>query len=228
VVALSRTRSPELEALQQTHSDSLTCVNCDVTDTPAVADAINSVIESYGRIDGLVLNAGQLDPLGRIADPSTSVDAWKTHFDVNFFSLIPIVQLALPALRKGHGRIVFVSSGAAVGGTPSWGAYNAAKAAMNSLCRTLASEEPDVVSVALRPGMVDTSMQAQLRTPRAKEVMGEESANRFADTHVQGKLVRPEDCGHVIAELALRAPHSLSGQFVSWSDSVCKDFLRKD
>lgn len=90
------------------------------------------------------------------------------------------LQAALPSLRKSErgGRVVFVSSGSAVGATPAWAAYNgwsftvtwrllsviklispsASKAALNSLCRTFAQEEPDIVSVALRPGKVDTEV----------------------------------------------------------------------
>lgn len=72
----------------------------------------------------------------RIGD-STSLSEWKSHFDVNFFSLITATRAALPWLKKNSrgGRIVFVSSGAAVKGTAGWGPYNASKAAMNSLCR---------------------------------------------------------------------------------------------
>ena len=87
------------------------------------------------------------------------------------------LKVALPALRESElgGKVVFVSSGAAIKGTPGWAPYNASKAAMNSLCRrvicsyefnymptvftrTLAEEEPDIVSVAIRPGMVDTEV----------------------------------------------------------------------
>ena len=56
-----------------------------------------------------------------------------------------------------------VSSGAATGGVQGWGAYSASKAALNSVVRTLGNEEPDVVSIALRPGVVDTEMQEIIR-----------------------------------------------------------------
>lgn len=50
----------------------------------------------------------------------------------------------------------------------------------------------------------------------------------FIKVHTDGKLVKPEDVGHVIAELALRAPKSLSGQFVSWDSADCADYRRKN
>lgn len=97
---------------------------------------MSTAVTAYGGIDGLVLNAATLDPLCRIGD-DTPLTSWKNHFDVNFFSLVAGVKATLPHLRKSpiRGKIVFISSGAAVKGTAGWGPYSAGKAAMNSLCR---------------------------------------------------------------------------------------------
>jgi NAD(P)-dependent dehydrogenase (short-subunit alcohol dehydrogenase family) len=135
VVSISRSLTPELEALAKSHRDRLRLVLASVTDQAGVSKAVADTLSEFGQLDGLILNAGTLDPLGRIENESISLDAWKTHFDVNFFSLIGIVRAALPALRESRGRVVFVSSGAAISGTAGWGPYNASKAAMNSLCR---------------------------------------------------------------------------------------------
>lgn len=101
----------------------------------ALTDAISTFIKAHNRLDGLVLNAGVLEPLGPIADDNVPPASWKYHFDVNFFSLIPALRVSLPALRSARGRVVLVSSGAAVSGLAGWGPYNASKAALNSLCR---------------------------------------------------------------------------------------------
>ena len=58
---------------------------------------------------------------------------------------------------------MLTSSGAAIKGTATWGAYGAAKAVMNSLARTVAVEEPEVTVIAIRPGIVETEMQNTLR-----------------------------------------------------------------
>lgn len=148
------------------------------TDEAAVFEAVALAEKTYQHVDGLILNAGTLDPLCRIGD-DTPLSAWKTHFDINFFSLVTALKATLPALRKSDigGKVVFVSSGAAVKGNAGWGPYNAGKAAMNGLCRcfvhcfssvrhytdgrhrTLAAEEPNLISVAVRPGMVDTEVR---------------------------------------------------------------------
>ena len=155
VVAISRTRTPELVTLATAHPKTLQVVQCNMlvtfrilasepladnphrTDESAFTAAIQSVLAKHGHLDGLILNAGTMEPLTRVASADTPLDAWRTHFEVNVYSLITALKAAVPSLRdspKG-GRVVFVSSGAAVGGTTGWGPYNASKAAMNSLNR---------------------------------------------------------------------------------------------
>ena len=107
------------------------------TDELAFTTAIQSVPAKYGRLDALVLNAGVLDPMTRITSTDTSLDAWRTHFEINVYSLVTALKAAAPSLRvsPNGGKVIFVSSGAAVGGIAGWGPYNASKAAMNSLNR---------------------------------------------------------------------------------------------
>ncbi|KAJ7068342.1 hypothetical protein C8F01DRAFT_978005 [Mycena amicta] len=222
VVAFQRSRTPELVALA---SDKLLLVDGDITNPTAIADAIHQTLKKFSTIDALILNAATLEPLCRIGDRSIGLDRWRTHFDANFFSLVDALQAALPALRESKlgGRVVFVSSGAAVKGTAGWGPYNASKAAMNSLCRTLAEEEPTITSVALRPGMVHTDMQAALRESGAAH-MSPKDHEMFVSAHANGKLLNAEDPGHVIASLSLDAPRSMSGQFVSWDAEECAPY----
>lgn len=155
MVSVSRTRSPELIELSKKHQATLLAIEADMydgisdsakhelkyyitsTDEAATRQAVGLVLKTYRHIDGLILNAGVLEPLGTIGSSETTTDSWRKHFETNFFSLLYTVQAALPALHSSSlgGRIVFVSSGAATGGIPTWGAYNASKAAMNSFCR---------------------------------------------------------------------------------------------
>jgi len=107
------------------------------TDEVTFTKAIQSVPAKYGRLDALVLNAAALHPLTRIDSADTPLDAWRTHFEVNVYSLVTALKAATPSLRESPngGKVIFVSSGAAVGGVAGWGPYNASKAAMNSLNR---------------------------------------------------------------------------------------------
>ncbi|KAI0068649.1 short-chain dehydrogenase [Artomyces pyxidatus] len=225
VVSISRSRTYELEVLAAAHPGSLDIVECSVTDEPAVTSAIASVAAKFGRIDALVLNAGVVDPMGRIEAADIKLDAWRAHFDINFFSLVTALRAALPSLRQSRGRAIFVSSGAAVGNIAGWGPYNASKAAMNSLTRTLAEEEKDIVALAVRPGKVDTSMQLALRETGGSH-MAPSVYESFVRDHAEGNLLKPEDPGYVIAKLALEAPASMSGGFVSWDSEQCKEYRR--
>ncbi|KAK2466272.1 hypothetical protein APHAL10511_001914 [Amanita phalloides] len=224
VIGLARSRTEALDALS---SDSLLFVPCDVADEAALTNAITRAKETFHHIDGLVLNAAALDPLCRIGD-STPLAAWQTHFNINFFSLVTALRAALPSLRQSElgGRVVFISSGAAVKGNSGCGPYNASKAAMNSLCRTLAEEEPGIVSVAIRPGKVNTEMQAKLRD-EGQLYMAKAAHDVFTNAYAENMLVKPEDCGHVIAALALKAPEHLSGQFLSWESEDCRPFRKE-
>jgi NAD(P)-dependent dehydrogenase (short-subunit alcohol dehydrogenase family) len=123
--------------------------------------------------------------------------------------------MAIPQLRLTRGRIVFTSSGAATSGTTGWGFYGASKAALNHLNMTIAKEEQDIVTVAIRPGMVDTQMQEDLRSYHT-ETLGPKEAERFIEAHKQGKLLRPEQPGYVIAKLILGATRDLSGKFMTY------------
>jgi len=116
-------------------------------------------------------------------------------------------------LRKTNGRIIFTSSGAATGAYAAWGAYGAAKAAMNHLTMTLSVEEPLLTSIAIRPGVVDTEMQRQLRDIH-NITMDPKDAEKFATLKSSGQLLRPEQPGRVIAKLVLEAPRELTGRFI--------------
>lgn len=125
------------------------------------------------------------------------------------------VKAALPELRKSHGRILFTSSGAAVKGTSTWGCYSASKAVLNHLALTLAKEEPGVITIAVRPGVVDTKMQEDLAASQFS-TMDKEDADRFRSLKMEGKMLRPEQPGNVIARLVLDAPPELSGRFLKY------------
>ena len=100
---------------------------------------------------------------------------------------------------------------------PGWGAYDLSKAALNHFTRQLAAEEPNLVSVAFRPGVVDTEMQAEIRS-HGREAMPPASYARFVRSFQAGKLLPPEKPGRALAMLALWAPQALSGEYVSWDD----------
>lgn len=130
------------------------------------------------------------------------------------------VQAGLPALRESKGKIIFTSSGAAVKSYRGWGLYGASKAAMNHLAMSLGDEEQDVTSVSIQPGVVDTEMQREIREDHATN-LEPQVHSRFTTFHKEGKLLKPEQPGHVIAKLALDAPKGLTGRFLPYVLFCC-------
>ena len=114
--------------------------------------AVRKAVEVFGKLDAVVVNHGVLDPTARIED--ADVEAWKTCFNINYFSAVEIVKEAIPALRVSRGRVVFVSSGAATTPYVAWGAYGGTKAAMNHFASTLGAEEKGFTSISIQPGVV--------------------------------------------------------------------------
>jgi NAD(P)-dependent dehydrogenase (short-subunit alcohol dehydrogenase family) len=113
------------------------------------------------RLDLLVLNASSLGqaPLPPLA--GYDLGALRAVLEVNVVSCLALTQAALPALRAAGGRLVAVSSDAAVEGYPGWGGYGASKAALDQLARVLAAEEPGLRVYALDPGDMRTRMHAE-------------------------------------------------------------------
>jgi NAD(P)-dependent dehydrogenase (short-subunit alcohol dehydrogenase family) len=145
---------------------------------------------------------------------------------VNLLAPVILTQLALPSLRLQKGRVINITSGAAVSIIGGWGAYSTAKAALNQLTRILASEEPDVTNIALLPGIVDTEMQATIRQ-KGKNRMAEQNYARLSNLHATGRLLPPQTPGRAIVALALRAPAELSGEVLPWDDARVQQLVQQ-
>lgn len=117
---------------------------------------VEKAITHFGRIDSIVNSAGVIEPIAPIrrADP----DLWQKNLEVNLLGPMMLIQASLPQLKLHHGRIINVSSGAAVNAVPGWSAYCAAKAGLNHFNQVLAAEEKDVTAITFLPGIIDTQI----------------------------------------------------------------------
>jgi len=161
VVLNARGRSP-LESLARTLHRGTRPVHCiagDVSDSE-VRNEIKMAVESIGRLDLLVNNASELGPSPLPALSEYPAGDLQRVFEVNVAAPLALIQALLPSLRTYHGRIVNISSDAAIGGYPGWGGYGASKAALDLLSLTLAHELRDsgVSVVSVDPGDMRTSM----------------------------------------------------------------------
>ena len=95
---------------------------------------------------------------------------------------------------------------------------------MNSLAQHIAVEEPDIVTVAIGPGRVDTEMQREIRD-QGSAMTKEDHAN-FVEVFEEGKLNKPEWPGNVIAKLSLITKAELNGKYLRYDPSFPKLDLR--
>ena len=120
--------------------------------------AVHEARTRFGRIDGLVNNAGTNDGVGLEAGP----EAFRASLDQNLLHYYTLAHLCLEDLKASKGAIVNISSKTALTGQGSTSAYVAAKAAQLGLPREWAAAlAPHGVRVnAVRPGIIDTDIHA--------------------------------------------------------------------
>ena len=133
---------------------------CDVTDKGACFAAANAVIEKYGRVDGLINNAGITQPLKTMDIGAENFDA---VIDVNLRGTLYMSQAVITQMRKQKsGSIVCMSSVSAQRGGGIFGGphYSAAKAGVLGLARAMARElGADNIRVnSITPGLIQTDI----------------------------------------------------------------------
>lgn len=137
-----------------------TALTGDIAD-PAVPQAlVESLLESFGRLDCLVINAAErsLSPL-----VETPLDTWDRDFDVNVRASWLLAVAAHDALRSSRGSIISIGSVSAVMPHPGMGAYSATKAAQEMLTRQFAVEwaGDGIRANSVHPGFVVTEKTAE-------------------------------------------------------------------
>lgn len=163
VYDLSRTENPQ---------ESVKHIMCDVTQPETITRAIEQIRQEVGRIDLLLLSAG-FGIAGAIE--FTQESEMKRQFDVNVYGPIRVIQAALPIMRKQdmypvqgvlrtseeRGRIVFISSMAAIFSIPFQSMYSASKAAINAYAFALQNELRDykITVSTVMPGDVHTNFK---------------------------------------------------------------------
>jgi NAD(P)-dependent dehydrogenase (short-subunit alcohol dehydrogenase family) len=144
------------------------------------------------KVAMLVHNAGVLEPVGPLAD--ISLPAWRQAMAINVEAPLFLTQALLP--RLAGGRVLHISSGAARNPLAGWGAYCVSKAALYMLYQMFNAELEGIAVGSVRPGVVDTPMQALIR---------EQDESRFPDVEhfrqleQQGQLRSPGDVADFIA-----------------------------
>jgi NAD(P)-dependent dehydrogenase (short-subunit alcohol dehydrogenase family) len=120
--------------------------------------ALLDAVRDLGRLDLLVNNASLLGPSPQPALGAYPLDVLEQVYRVNTVAPLALVQLALPLLEESKGRVINITSDAAIEAYEGWGGYGSSKAALEQLTRILALENPALRIYVVDPGDLRTQM----------------------------------------------------------------------
>jgi acetoacetyl-CoA reductase len=158
-------------------------------------------------VDVCVANAGVTTTIA--PGHRMTAEQWQRDIDVNLTGAFRTVQACLGPMReRGYGRVVVVSSVAALGGLPGQVAYAASKAGQLGMVRTLASENASrgITVNAVLPGLVATEQVL---------AMPAEVRERAFAALPSGRAVEPAEIAAAIAFLASDDAAQISGQAIT-------------
>jgi 3-oxoacyl-[acyl-carrier protein] reductase len=196
-------RAKAVVAAIQAAGGSAEAVAFDVTDRSATAAALETLLEG-GVIQILVNNAGIHDDA---VFPGMSGEQWDRVIDVSLNGFFNVTQpLTLPMIRTRWGRVVNVSSVAAVAGNRGQVNYSAAKGALHAASKSLALElaSRGITVNVVAPGIIETGM-----------IAGAFDAEAIKKLVPMQRAGRPEEVADLVAFLASDQAAYLSAQVIS-------------
>jgi NAD(P)-dependent dehydrogenase (short-subunit alcohol dehydrogenase family) len=195
-----------LELVREAGSDGI-FVHADINTDEGVNAAVSETVAGLGSLDILVNNAGYC-----IHKPALEVtrDDYHAVMGVNVEALYFLSQAAGKVMEKqGHGNIINVGSiSALIVNRPQWQpVYNASKAAVHQLTKSLAAEwAPLNIRVnAIAPGYIKTEM-APVDEPRFK--------TRWIDDSPQQRYAMPDELGSTVVYLAGDGARFMTGSII--------------
>ncbi len=179
-------RRPEsVQALQQQGFESLLL---DVNDSASIKAAVTNILSlTGGTLDALLNNAGN-GHAGAIEDLSREI--FRTQFETNVFGLIELTNAIIPVMRRqGHGRIIQISSVLGIVSLPFRGAYNASKAAVESLSDALRIElrGSNIYVSLIEPGPIESEFRTNALQISNGELDNEHSVHRLVYEKMRNK-----------------------------------------
>ena len=163
VCLLARSRDDIADIAGQIGEKAL-AIPCDVSRFWEVEAAVRACVETFGRLDILINNAGVIEPIESLAQATP--DAWGHIIDINVKGVFHGMRAALPVMiAEGGGTILTISSGAAHGAMEGWSAYCTSKAgaAMLTKCAHAEGVAQGIRAMGLSPGTVATQMQREIK-----------------------------------------------------------------
>lgn len=205
-VCLAARNADRLEAAAKEVGGAAWAWPCDVADANSVAGLAAEARSRWGAVDGLVNNAG-IAPMARLDE--TTDEVWDEAFAINVRGPFLLCRELSPLLHAGGASaVVNVSSNLAERAIPGMAAYNASKAALNQLTRSLALEwAPSIRVNAVMPAVVDTPIHAS-------RGMSAEQVEAMGEIHPMKRVGTPQDVASMIAFLLSDASSWMTGTVI--------------
>jgi meso-butanediol dehydrogenase / (S,S)-butanediol dehydrogenase / diacetyl reductase len=197
VADLSGRRADEVAAAITASGGRAAAIKMDVADPERVQATIQLALDTFGRLDIMVNNAGMatLTPLDEI-----SLESWNRVIAVTLTGTFLGMKYCLPVMRRqGRGVVINTASISGTAGDYGLSSYNAAKAGVINLSRSAALENArhGIRVNCVCPGAINT---------RAAEILGKSQADEFrrrqAAAHPLGRIGEPEEIASAIRFLA--------------------------
>ncbi|MBD3222777.1 SDR family NAD(P)-dependent oxidoreductase [bacterium] len=216
VAVASRTEAQVREvadAIGQAGGEALP-LTIDVLDLESMQAAVSRVLDTWGRLDLLVNNAGSLAAMGPSWD--TDPEAWAQDITVNVVGLYHGCRAAIPVMiEAGRGRVVNMVGGGTWGPFPNASAYASSKSAVMRFTENLAVELDDqdapVRAFAMTPGLVRTEMTRQF----LESGPGQRWMKHVAAFLERGDDVPPDLAARLVAAIAAGRLDAYHGRFLS-------------
>jgi NAD(P)-dependent dehydrogenase (short-subunit alcohol dehydrogenase family) len=179
----------------------------DVSREGSVMRWVAAALRRFGRIDGLVNNAGIADPhSGKLSE--LSLADWNRYLASNLTSAFLCSKHSLPALSQARGSIINIASTRALQSEPDAEAYAAGKGGLLALTHAMAiSAGPEVRVNAILPGWIATDDWRKPAARRAPSLSREDHAQ-----HPAGRVGSPADIGALAVYLLGTASGFVTGQ----------------
>ncbi|RMW38152.1 MAG: SDR family oxidoreductase [Nitrosopumilus sp.] len=161
-------KAGELENAAKKENLPIEVIDLDVDKEESIVSAIKKVMDSAGRLDVLVNNAGY-GQFGCTED--VSVEDFRKQFETNFFSIVRIIQEVAPIMRnQNSGNIINISSVVGRMGLPGSPAYISSKFALEGLGECLRYElgQFGIKTTLIEPGVIKTNFFESMKIPDSK------------------------------------------------------------
>jgi len=215
VVAARRTQEIERVAkeIRAGGGDAIACTT-DVTDDASVEALAQEAIREYGKLDVWVNNAGGSPVQAKLT--KLPREEWDATIRLNLTAVWCCTVIAAEHMEEG-GRVLNISSKAAVDTVPGSGHYAAAKAGVNSLTKTFAVElGPKIRVNCIMPGAVPTEIMMKALRLGEKDLPALEKNLRLP----AGRLGTPEDLGAAALFLCSPGAAWITGEVISVSGGM--------